>query len=475
MVQDLLKATWWRFEHYDVDGLYIRPAPGAKLVPYDPWQQNRHGAEHAKNHEPPYITLARIGNERLHAHVTRRRSHLPGVPRVDADAAFLAAVREWSDQNGPLGLLLAGLEAFTTWPRYRPGAEPGPYWRDRTSVYPCARTYELSAGQWRSYDTELEEAELAKRWQAEEMPLSDQVEPERIERAFQSTSLLPLLPSPGKALCRNFQAIGGLSSWCLQPLSGWWTFFPSLVLGQEAFDHPEPLTDEFWRLHGQPPDTSSYDLPSPSSEEFWLHYAEPLDLFIRYADIFATALRGLQPTELDAWDAAMESAVGHATPQLIQKEPDADVETFRRLLSFVTPDMIPDPQRSGGYRAEWTSPTLLSTMAFMAYSDLVGGARVAYCRRNACSRVFLAHRDDQVYCSPRCKASQKKRCQRHPELLEETLKLHGQGLAIDEIASRLFLGEKRVAAWVAQEEKRRATEPPASTPTADQAENKGGT
>jgi hypothetical protein len=460
MTEDLVTSTWWRFERYEVDELYIRPAAGAELVPYDPWQQNREGLARRKNHEPPYVTLARLGSECLSrggrlplgGRLAPRASHLPGLQFVGADDELLAAIRDWSESNGPLGMLLAGLQAFTTAPRYRPGRDPGPYARDRALAFPWARTYELSAGQWRPYDTEIQDAALARPWQAQDLPMPDDTAPESIERAFQANSLVPLVPSPSTALRRAYHAIGAQSSWYLEPLRGWWRYFPALTLGDAAFAYPEPLTDEFWRRHHEPPDTTSFDFPSPSSEEFWRNYAEPLEEFCRHAMAFSAALAGLQRAEEDAYAKSVLEPMRQVTPRWpgLQHEPDADEETLRRLLSFVTPDLLPDPAKDGRYRARWSSPTLLSTMAFMAYSDMVGGGRIAYCKRNRCGRVFLAHRDDQVYCSARCKATQKKRCQRHPELLEEALKLHRQGLANAEIASRLFLGEKRVAAWVAQ-------------------------
>ena len=200
---------------------------------------------------------------------------MPGVERVDADATFLTDIREWCEKNGPLGVLLGGLEAFTTAPRYRPGKDPGTYWRDR-SLYPSARTYELSAGQWRIYDTESTTQPLPSRGSRRRCRYPARGAGAHRAR-FQRTSLLPLLPSPGNALCRDFRALGGLSSWCLQPLSRWWTFFPARSFGERAFDYPEPLTDEFWRLHTTPPDAAGYDLPSPSSEEFRRDYAEPLE------------------------------------------------------------------------------------------------------------------------------------------------------------------------------------------------------
>ena len=34
-------SMWWRFSHYRIDDDVIRPAPGAELVFYDPWEEHR--------------------------------------------------------------------------------------------------------------------------------------------------------------------------------------------------------------------------------------------------------------------------------------------------------------------------------------------------------------------------------------------------------------------------------------------------
>ena len=478
LTDDFLGAAWWHFDRYQVDELYIRPARDARLVAYDPWQANREALTHRRDHEPPYVTLARLGDAFLDGYgratisgrrgIGRRRSHLPGIDYIDADGKLLAAVQDWCAANGPLGVLLGGLEAFTTAARYR-APDPGPFWRDEARIYPSVRTYELSAGQWRAYETELHEYELGVKWGSAEAAAPERLAPERIERAFRRASLpqLPLLPPPGQALRRAYYAVGELSSWYLEPLSGWWTFFPELAIGEAAFDYPEPLSDEFWHLHAEPPDAAAFDLPSPASEEFWLNYAEPLEQFVKHAIIFAEALAGLQ----HRWEDILGE--GASLPALVKAEPDAPEETFRRLLSFVVPDLLPDPRQPRAFAAQWSSPTLLSTLAFMAFSDLTGGGRIGYCKRNACRRVFLARRPDQEYCSLRCKATAKKAYQRHPERAAEVIALHQQGLSVAKIATDLHLSEKRVAAWIGRAQRSRSVDANPSS-SDDHIEQQGG-
>ncbi len=369
------------------------------------------------------------------------------MERIDLEPRLLAAVRRWCEQHGPLGLLLTGVEAFSTWPRYST-ADPGVYWQDRVTVYPQARTYELSSGQWRCYASSLEDPTFGRPWQAEEAPLPADTPRQSVERAFQADSLLVKVPLPGYALHRSHQALGGLSSWYLEPMATWWRYFPALALGEDAFDYPEPDTAEFWQRVQLEPDFTCHDLPSPAQPEFWNHYAEPLDFFLREAAAFSAALGGVRRRDEDALAKSVLEPMRQAPARWpgLRHEPDAHEESLRRLLAFVTPDLVPDASDPDRYRARWSSATLLSTLAFMAYRDLTGGARLTACRR--CGRLFVARRDDRLYCSPRCKATEKKRCQRHPELLEEALRLHSKGLGVEEIASRLQLGEKRIAAWL---------------------------
>jgi hypothetical protein len=91
-------------------------------------------------------------------------------------------------------------------------------------------------------------------------------------------------------------------------------------------------------------------------------------------------------------------------------EPDAPVETLRRLLAPIAPDLEPDPAAAGRFRARWSSPSLQSTLALMAYVDLTGGSRIDACP--VCGNIFVAHRTDHAYCSSRCKATARKRRQR---------------------------------------------------------------
>lgn len=50
------QGQWWRFSSYELAGAAIRPAPGAVLESYDPWESHRKPGELA-----PYVELGRLG------------------------------------------------------------------------------------------------------------------------------------------------------------------------------------------------------------------------------------------------------------------------------------------------------------------------------------------------------------------------------------------------------------------------------
>lgn len=55
-------GTWWRFSQYEISDGRIRPAPGAALEQYDPWEEYEASREHGAGNaaEPPYQSLVRL-------------------------------------------------------------------------------------------------------------------------------------------------------------------------------------------------------------------------------------------------------------------------------------------------------------------------------------------------------------------------------------------------------------------------------
>ena len=377
MVQEFLRGTWWRFDRYDVGQDYIRPADGARLECFDPWQQHAELARHRRDYEPPYVTLARL---------CEKVTDAQGVaePYDPVPQGVLDAVADWCAQWGLLGALLLGLQALTPairWRRFDFGSGPLPYRHPTRTpfrgkhVVPVATTYEWSAGGWRRNDLQLALAEedLSKWPRGNDGDLF----PARHARVAWRKFIRTHVPPPGYALRRNYLDIDGGRSWELEALDdfNWAQFFPDAA-------------DE---------DTDTFDYPEPGSETFWHLYAEPLGEFAAAGAFLMQALNEIKHPEKPGWFGT-------------DLEPDGPVETLRRLLAPIAPDLEPDPDAAGRFRARWSSPSLQSTLALMAYVDLTGGDRIDSCP--VCGNIFVAHRADHAYCSPRCKATARKRRQR---------------------------------------------------------------
>ncbi len=54
---EIATGMWWRFERYEIWDGCIRPASGAKLKPYDPWDEYRKALGARKQVPTPYESL----------------------------------------------------------------------------------------------------------------------------------------------------------------------------------------------------------------------------------------------------------------------------------------------------------------------------------------------------------------------------------------------------------------------------------
>jgi hypothetical protein len=369
---------WWRFDRYEVDVDYIRPAAGASLEMYDPWGEHVAASLRRKNYQPPYVTLARLSRDLDRGYVYE--SSLEGsVDQHPASCppALLARVAEWCSQHGLPGSLLHTLKSVTLADRWAfQEFSPAP-WLDNMVGYPVSwlrgkilvptrTTYEASSTGWaRLQDVgahtegELSEASAdegrtpgpgdiveARAW-----PWSDGV-----------------LPPPGKALSYDYAKYEeGEPAWFLFDLADrrWSKYFPNVKSGEAA----------------------RYEYPMPCSEPFWRLYAEPMSQFLDVAGTITQMLGGFQ---------GQESA-------------NLPVETMHRLLYPTQPTL--QTGGAGRYVGRWSSPSLMSTMALMAFTDLTGGDRIALCPE--CEGLYVSRRSGTTYCSERCKSRARKKRQRN--------------------------------------------------------------
>jgi hypothetical protein len=104
---DSAAGEWWRFDRYEIKDGAIQPAPGAHLEWYDPWLPFRETKKY-KDVPSPYQGLLQLAAN-LEFTSPGRLSRLAHSSE--------AAVLDWCQKNGPLGILLARWESLTLAPQ----------------------------------------------------------------------------------------------------------------------------------------------------------------------------------------------------------------------------------------------------------------------------------------------------------------------------------------------------------------------
>lgn len=221
---ELPVGYWWRAEEYVIRDGYIRPAPGARFVRYDPWEHYRFARLHGKQEDPaPYQELLGLTDIRF---VYRKGG-------FEAEPDDARRVLEWCNRYGLLGVLLHRVREVRLAPRWQriswpPEAEPN-------LLFPTQRRMTRAATGWRSQDTH---------------PLDGWViqdEPER-EGTLVEEDMRPQGMTSGVVIRRL-----GSFGWEWEPLTKTWaSFFPDTPREErETREYPLPLSDEFWREYGE--------------------------------------------------------------------------------------------------------------------------------------------------------------------------------------------------------------------------------
>jgi hypothetical protein len=372
----VFQGQWWRFDRYEVVGRQIRPARGARLECYDPWELVR---------SAPYVELGRLGeaiqgwyqelvresfaryreavvapanatHEELLAFIDETQAALAGAypAPVQLPSEMSRLLTAWCERFGLLGIfqqevVAVNLEAHPEvlidvseivgelpddhlLSRYRRLERRGDGWR----------TLSLRARTREKHGTH---ADLAHKTYAE----------------LQRTSRWPLDESrlpPATVLRRRLPAAGDAAALDLEELSG----AKDACFGSA-------------RVSG---------FPVPDSEGFWRSYGEDVVEFAHYAVTLAEALSGVQGGD----------AEGRA-PHL------------ERLNELLGPVSLVLREEQGKLRSSFGSPSLIGVLGAMAYFDIAGGARFAHCER--CARLYAKRRTVQRFCSPACQDAAKKR------------------------------------------------------------------
>ena len=108
MKDTALSGMWWRWSKYEVRDGYVRRAAGATLDPYLPLDQ--HGSERGRRgreQAPFYASLIELSDNLSHG--------VSGEP----DAESNAAIANWCNQHGLLGVLLHQVQEVRFAPRWK--------------------------------------------------------------------------------------------------------------------------------------------------------------------------------------------------------------------------------------------------------------------------------------------------------------------------------------------------------------------
>lgn len=249
MESDLPIGYWWRAEEYVLQDGYIRPAPGAAFVRYNPWDYYRLARQHGKQEDlTPYQELLKLADIRFVFTDNNRLAAEPDDAR---------RILDWCNRYGLLGVLLQRVREVRFAPRWQRIGFPG---AEADLLYPTQSRVVRTATGWREQVTH------------NLMGTVLEGEPDR-EGTLVEEDERPA-DMPVGALIRRLDTF----DWQWEPLSNTWArFFPDTPREErETREYPLPLSTDFWR-----------------------EYAEPLDDFVTAVRALVRALHHLeQPSEV---------------------------------------------------------------------------------------------------------------------------------------------------------------------------------
>ena len=195
------QGPWWRFSRYEIENGYIRPAAHARIEHYDPWETFRDSRNLTVGqapiaNQPPYQSLMQLAQGLEYKPGPRR------YPNCLTPASF-GRITTWSQEHGPLGILLSRWEGITLAAVEREG---GGF---------VQRRYLRAGGQ------EIQEFELSR----------DNGAGKGSVTIHELVDLTFCEEEPGKS---------------------WHRFFPSVTHGERnSFQYPAPYSDEFCELYAE--------------------------------------------------------------------------------------------------------------------------------------------------------------------------------------------------------------------------------
>lgn len=390
---DMILAGWWRFTQYELWDGSIRPADGAKLIWYDPWEAYKKSWDRnawandsdsletswleIRNQYPPYRSLLKFITDLTLIPSPEGKIHHPTLEsghghRYNLTPESEVSLLEFCNQYGVLGILPHQAQSVFLAPRWNDQLGTNRLWITQHHYVRGNTGWLPLFNQQIGGDTDVLENMPEKKDEI----VSEEYLPEDYVRSG--------------VLLQSLQRV----EFSQEPLRKTWAkFFPSVPEEeQETYKYPPPLSDGFWHL-----------------------YAEPIADFLRGAALLKEALDRLsriKPQETITSDDIYNVNYGK--------------DILHSLLAPV--GLVLSPTEEGTFKQQWVASSLLASFAAMAFFDLTQ-ARLLRCRR--CNQLFTSDAYQAAFCSSRCRqAAQKKAYRDRKKAAEKDSKL--QNVDIDE-------------------------------------------
>ncbi len=191
------------------------------------------------------------------------------------------------------------------------------------------------------------------------------------------------------------------------PSDTWSRFFPSVQFSKrDAFSYPEPYTDGFSRLYG-----------------------EPLFDFYKAARLLVGAISHL----------GLEQPKIEGDPKVAREQALRVINALRRPISSVL-----DFEEEGSIKARRVAPSLLASFAEMFAQDLLFGRVILQC--TCCGTHFVSSAYQAQYCSVPCRLRKQKR--RLRAQMKHARRLRSEGQKLRQIASTIGQPIAMVKGWL---------------------------
>lgn len=378
---DLASTTWWRFTRYEIRDGYIRPAPTAKLETYDPWEEYR-----AARLTPSKELSQLVPYWNFIALFSRMKMEPDSAGRPVLPPKSEAAVIDWCERYGLLGLLLQQVEKVVLAPRRvdarkvgfelrpeAPGAVRIPF---QTRYYRRGATWFSESecfgfrSEWqepsRSCEPDSEWQEPGRSWEPDEEMIKSLLPHSPV---LSETDYAPHFTGPYVDIQEDVTSL---------------------------YMRRENLGDR-WRLFFpdvDPSESETHYYPLPLSERFWRAYAEPVASFVFCADQLARVL------EL----AGNENRPNSTLPPDRQMQ---DTTTLNALVAGIRPVALLEGKE---LRQRWSSPSLYASLGMMMLQDITERRILYTCVK--CGQPFLSTARQPRYCGVTCRNAVQKQVQR---------------------------------------------------------------